>query len=115
MKLYLAGPMSGLPDFNYPAFRVARVELEAAGYEVLSPLDNDPDPATTGQRSWEWYLRASIRQVTEAEAVAVLPGWVGSRGAKLEVHVARSLSMEVQLVPWWVRRAELATLMEVAR
>jgi hypothetical protein len=35
MILYIAGPMTGLPDYNYPAFEQARASLEAAGYRVL--------------------------------------------------------------------------------
>ncbi len=41
MRLYIAGPMTGLPDFNYPAFEEARAQLESEGYAVLCPTDND--------------------------------------------------------------------------
>jgi len=35
--IYIAGPMSGLPEFNYPAFFAAAEQLTAAGYDVLNP------------------------------------------------------------------------------
>ncbi|HEO9918795.1 TPA: DUF4406 domain-containing protein [Enterobacter asburiae] len=37
MKIYIAGPMSGLPDFNRAAFNHAHVFLGANGHVVLNP------------------------------------------------------------------------------
>lgn len=34
---YLAGPMTGLPEYNYPAFEKAVIALEEAGIKVKSP------------------------------------------------------------------------------
>lgn len=103
--LYIAGPMTGLPEFNYPAFERARGELEAVGFSVLCPVDNDPDPATSASRSWEWYLRRALRQVLDADGIAVLPDAACSRGACLEIHVARALGMTVQPVTRWIAEA----------
>ena len=100
--LYIAGPMTGLPDFNYPAFNEARERLKEAGYRVLCPTDNDD--GGFGQ-TWDWYMRAALRQVTEADAIAVLPDAACSKGAMLEVTVARWLAMDVAPVEEWLRRA----------
>lgn len=35
-RLYVAGPMSGLPDHNYPAFREAATRLRDLGYQWVS-------------------------------------------------------------------------------
>ena len=32
LRIYIAGPMSGLPDFNYPSFDRAEQDLAAAGF-----------------------------------------------------------------------------------
>lgn len=36
----LSGPMSGLPDYNYPMFNLAAKQLREAGYDVVNPADN---------------------------------------------------------------------------
>ncbi|WP_373054312.1 DUF4406 domain-containing protein [Thioalkalivibrio sp.] len=106
MTLYIAGPMTGLPDYNYPAFERARADLEAAGYEVLCPTDNGAG-TEPGSRPWSWYMRAALHQLLQADAVAVLPGWEASKGAALEVHVANSLNMPVRSLAAWLREAEV--------
>lgn len=96
MTLYIAGPMTGLPGLNYPAFNRVAEQLRAAGYTVLNPAEN-PD-----QDGWEAYMRLSIMQVAEADGLAVLDGWENSRGAKLEVHVAKTLGLECKPAESWI-------------
>lgn len=93
--LYVAGPMSGLPDLNYPAFNEAAARLRSVGHVVENPAEN-PE-----QTSWADYMRLSIRQVSEVDGIALLPGWENSRGAKLEVHIAKELGLPVKPVEEW--------------
>lgn len=107
--LYVAGPMTGLPEYNYPAFDKATVDLAYAGYRVLNPVTTEklnPTPGTP--QPWEWYMRHALRMVLAADGIAVLPGWEGSRGARLEVYVARCLDMPWGTVADWLDRAERA-------
>lgn len=98
MKLYIAGPMTGLPEFNRPAFFTAAEQLEAAGYDVVNPARREVDPAKT----WADYMRDGIRDVLEVDGVALLPGWRDSRGAQLEVHVAEALGLHCATVRVWL-------------
>ena len=91
MKLYLSGPMTGLPDYNFPAFEQARDRIRMMGHEVICP-------AEAGQvEGWEWrdYMKRDILMMLDAASLVVLPGWEDSRGARLEVHLASALGMTV--------------------
>lgn len=104
MRLYIAGPMTGFHDFNYPAFRAAETALRAAGYDVENPVDNDDGK----EHPWNWFMKAALAQVIVCQGIAVLDGWHNSKGAWLEVTVAKALSMQVETVDVWLRRAETA-------
>ena len=91
MKIYLAGPMTGLRDFNYPAFHAAAAKLRALGHEVLNPAENPRPPCGT----WEGYMRMAVAQLVQCECIALLPGWTDSRGALIEHRLAQVLGMRV--------------------
>lgn len=90
-RLYLAGPMSGYPEHNIPAFREAATRLRCLGFEVVSPAEGEG--AEQDGRSWEDWMRRDIKLLADCEAVACLPGWEQSRGATLETNIARDLGM----------------------
>lgn len=91
MKVYISGPMTGYPEFNYPAFAKAAAYWRSCGFEVVSPAELNP--STGGQ--WADYLRADLKALLTCDAIAMLAGWETSRGALLELYVARALGMEV--------------------
>ena len=101
MRLYISGPMTGLPQLNYPAFHAAADELAAAGYDVINP-------ARPGEPHWEWidWMRRAVRDVSEADGLALLAGWGESRGARVEVELAQGLGLRVLALGAWVRRAK---------
>lgn len=88
--IYLSGPMSGLPDYNYPAFNAAAARLRDLGYTVENPAEN---PACT---SWEGYMRLALAQLVRCDTTLLLPGWDKSKGAVLECSISRVLGMRVQ-------------------
>lgn len=114
MRLYLAGPMRGIPQFNFPAFDAAAEKLRDLGHEVFNPADQDrakygddlADGAHTGDEatvaeSHGFDLRAALgadlHYITQcADAVAVLPGWEASKGARAEVATALALGLMVR-------------------
>lgn len=91
MTTYIAGPMSGLPEFNYPAFNEVAAELRSQGVEVLNPTehtdDGKPPAAYDAVRTYGWYLRRSLLMLLECDAVVMLPGCPAGRR-----HAARSSS-----------------------
>ena len=107
MILYIAGPMTGLPNFNYTAFNTAARDLRALGYDVLNPtLDRESPAEDPDGLTWSDYMRDALEMVTRAEGIALLPDWGSSRGARLEVDVARALGMQVRRVADWPAHAK---------
>ena len=103
--LYLAGPMSGLPAHNYPAFFQAEDRLRLAGYLVANPARIEGSHET-----WKWsdWMRAGIATMLRCEAVAVLEDYRDSRGAMIETELARDLGMPIEYVDTWLQVAEAA-------
>ena len=99
--IFISGPMSGLPDFNRPAFMSEAARLRALGYFVFNPGENTAPPSG----EWADWMRLSIRQLTVAQALVALPGWIDSQGARLEQVVAQELGLPVFLAGEVTERA----------
>lgn len=113
--LYVAGPMSNLPQFNFPLFETVAVALRADGYTIVSPHECDaeetraaawasPDGKVhTGMETWGDCLGRDVRMLADGlsvgthtentgellkiDGIAFLPNWEKSRGARLEAFV----------------------------
>lgn len=88
--LYISGPMSGLPEHNFPAFNAQAARLRALGYSVINPAEINSD----GKDSWHQCLRNDLKARCDCDAL-VLPGWEKSQGAHLELHVAHRLGLGI--------------------
>ena len=91
MRVYLAGPMTGLPHNNTPAFEQAYDYLERRGLEVVLP----PGMSTSDDVSYRDVLPKDIVAMATCDAVVLLPGYEQSRGVGLEVHAADLFEMPV--------------------
>lgn len=101
MRIYVAGPMTGLPDFNYPAFFKAEEALLAVGHEVENPARNPaPDDG-----AWIGYMRQSLVQISRVDGIALLPGWQSSRGATVEYDLGKSLGLDVRPIDAWLKES----------
>jgi len=91
MKIYVAGPMTGYPELNFPAFHAAAALLRAEGHEVVNPAEINADPSA----GWLDCMRADIRELVTCDAIYLLRGWMCSRGATLERQIAEGLGFSV--------------------
>lgn len=95
MRIYLAGPMTGLPDFNFPAFNTEAERLRSEGCTVLNPADH----GVIDGYDWRDYMRLDIAQLVTCDAIHLLRGWEKSKGATLELYIATQLGLLVQHQP----------------
>lgn len=118
MIAYLAGPMTGYPQFNFPAFELAAQRLRESGTEVISPAElddertrhaaaNSPDGDLAAfelvtDEAWGTLIGRDVALVADkVDAVVVLPGWEESRGAKIEVFTAMMCGKAVYAYGRW--------------
>ena len=92
-RVYIAGPMTGYAELNFPAFHAAAAALRAAGLEVINPAEINVDPSM----GWSACMRADIAQLVTCNRIHLLPGWSKSKGASLEHHIASALGLLVTL------------------
>ncbi len=71
MKVYLAGPMTGLPALNHPTFHDAAGRLRARGIEVVNPAEIVKDQGM----AWADCMRRDIPELVSCEAIVLLPCW----------------------------------------
>ena len=100
--IYLSGPMTGIEEFNRPAFDAAARNLRDRGFDVIVPGENETYDeielarAEVSKQKREFYLSRDLTYIIEfADFVVVLPGWESSEGAKLEVVVAQAIGVPV--------------------
>lgn len=110
--IYVAGPMRGYPEFNFPAFFAAADKLREKGWKVFNPAQKDVEThgteLFTSNKTGDtdaavqqgFSLRDALKWDTEkicleCDAIAMLPGWEKSAGAFAEWALARALGLEV--------------------
>lgn len=92
--IYLSGPMTGIPQSNFPAFHAAAMALRERGMEVCNPAEINADQSAP----WVQGMRDDIKALCDCDAIALMPGWEHSQGAHLELHIAHRIGLEVLFV-----------------
>jgi hypothetical protein len=103
-RYYIAGPMTGHPQFNYPLFDSVATKLRGMGFDIVSPAElDDPsirkvalaskdgafDPEAFSGGTWADFLARDVKLIADdVDGVILLPEWETSRGARLEAFVA---------------------------
>lgn len=90
MRVYIAGPMTGLPEFNFPAFHAAAAAWRAAGWDVANPAESFNGDASLPYLK---YCEHDVDLLTTCDAIAMLPGWdaATARGSMWEYAIATRL------------------------
>lgn len=81
--------MTGLVEFNRPAFMFMSARLTAAGHTVLNPAIL-PD----GLSQFE-YMDICTAMLRCADAIYLLSGWQKSAGARAEHALAEKLGLQI--------------------
>lgn len=93
--VYLAGPMRGVADFNFPVFDKTRDCLTEMGWNVISPADMDRADPDDVEDQAKFAARDTKAIIEKCGAIALLPGWERSEGATAEFFLARWLGLKI--------------------
>lgn len=125
MRIFISGPMTGLPDHNFPAFEAAAKRLRDDGHFVINPAElsamfgkpeeiekgfvnfyrltccEDLPPFDTTPAACEKIaqsiMAADLTAIRSCDAIYLLKGWEQSRGAKKELAEAIAHGLTVML------------------
>jgi hypothetical protein len=106
---YLAGPMSGYPDYNYPAFQAAAWTLRNTGIRIQSPHEAaspENQHTLTEEELWTEMMRRTHLQLQQCEGIILLKGWPQSRGARAELLFA----LEANWPVWYYHDFQLTNM-----
>lgn len=90
-RIYISGPMTGMPGFNFHAFNAEAERLRSLGYQVVNPAEINVD----NHGDWHDCLRRDIVELMSCDTLALLDGWQNSNGAHLEMHIAHRVGMDI--------------------
>lgn len=98
-RVYISGPMTGIPEYNYTAFDQAAIVLSEKGYEPVNPaaisriLECEYAELNLTPNRFD-YLKRDISELVKCDCIFMLPGWTSSEGANLERLIALSCGIE---------------------
>lgn len=91
MKVYLCGPMTGLPNYNMDEFDRFKIVWEERGHHVFSPAGIS---RTVGEgKVWDnvQLMQMCMACVFAADSIVLLPGWENSKGSAAEIALSQFL------------------------
>lgn len=117
--IYISGPITGMPDNNFKEFAIAQECIEAMGYHVLNPHEIcqfiDPKLYENAELFWEACMRECLSKMMYAHKIVTLKNWENSKGACIEVDVARQTGfIEIESIITFLKKSEQSVLSENA-
>jgi hypothetical protein len=129
--IYLAGPMQGYPEFNFPTFHAVAHVLRQNGHTVFNPAEKDIErhggvnisagnaagSIAEAKAKHGFSLRQALSEDMDficlhADMIVLLPGWEKSNGAQAEHRTAVALQSEGMEILYL--SAEIVELMKLA-
>lgn len=100
-KIYISGPISGMPAGNIQAFMDAEKKIKDFGDVPVNPIligieaESHPGFDDMNQSDqWEIYMRYDIRELMLCDCAVFLPGWKASHGAMVEYALCQEVGIE---------------------
>lgn len=96
---YISGPITGVENGNKELFSSAESYLRSLGCKmVFNPARRDASHhpyITDSEELWRFMMKFGIQELLDSDAILLLPFWHQSKGAKLELDIAKALGKQI--------------------
>ena len=90
-RMYIAGKVTGQNRIDcLIKFQAAENRVRNMGYEPINPIKIVPEATI-----WPLAMKICMKSLLTCDAILVLPDYLDSPGAMLEVQVAKAIAMEI--------------------
>ena len=100
-KIFISGPMTGYPEFNFPYFNCVARQLKDAGLDFVNPVDvckkYKKETVLSDPAKFQQMVDEQQKLERECDAILLLDGWEKSKGVRLELKTALELDMKIYL------------------
>jgi hypothetical protein len=93
--IYICGKVTGDPNYK-KKFKAEEDRLFSLGYEPVNPAAFIP-----ANEEWSKAMRTALRVMLVCDGLSLLPDWKKSKGARIEVRLARELGIEIRECEKW--------------
>ncbi len=107
MKIYIAGPMRGISNYNFVSFFLAEAMMTMKGHDVINPAKMDIEEGKAHWNPVEQRINCSpdftmhdalrrdfLAMCRDREAIVMLSDWNSSEGAKSELHLSKIIGLQ---------------------
>ena len=106
-SVYLSGPITGKPNLNIEEFEKYEQKFKNLNYIVVNPhklftkdeIDSIEYKLEQKEITFEEYhaylMRRDIKEMMSCDFVGLLNGYENSKGANIEVYIARNINMPI--------------------
>ena len=100
-KVYIAGPMTGYPLYNFEQFFAWAAAIRSTGDTPLNPAGHDLSKMFNGwvysEADYDEVIEYDLELIRqEADRMFMLRGWNFSKGAQMEHSLAIELGLNIQ-------------------
>ena len=95
--IYISGKITGTDDYK-DRFLKAEQELSSRGFNVLNPVKTGKwleRHLAPKYPTWVEYMKQAIKAMMSADCIYMLKGYKESKGARLELFLAKVLKYEI--------------------
>ena len=100
-KVFLSGPMTGYPGYNFQRFNLAEKQLADAGIECVNPVNickkYKKEHVLADKAVFDKMITEQQEAERKCDAILLLDGWQMSKGVRLELKTALEMDMQIFL------------------